>query len=128
MVQPISLSLVLCKYLFVCMKFFGQLEKGNEDNYCWLVISYTCSFIPCTQCQSPFVGDGLSCTLDSDNDGFPDQPLDSPSCADDPSLAYCTAVSVQFIGGLVICKYLTSHCYQCAISVTPFTYMLVYIF
>ncbi|CAI8001269.1 Adhesion G protein-coupled receptor L1 [Geodia barretti] len=32
-------------------------------------------------CQAPyFIGDGMSCTLDSDFDGYPDTPLDSPLC------------------------------------------------
>ena len=53
----------------------------------------TCVFL---QCQPPFVGDGLSCTLDSDSDGYPDQALDSPSCTADPSLTYCTAVRLSF--------------------------------
>lgn len=34
-----------------------------------------------TQCQDPFVGDGVRCTLDSDGDGYPDQPLQSNSCS-----------------------------------------------
>ena len=34
-----------------------------------------------TQCQDPFVGDGVRCTLDSDGDGYPDQPLQSSSCS-----------------------------------------------
>ena len=45
------------------------------------------------QCQPPFVGDGISCTLDSDGDGYPDQALESPSCAGDQAIPYCTAVS-----------------------------------
>lgn len=57
------------------------------------------------QCQSPFVGDGLSCTLDSDSDGYPDQPLDSPSCAEDSSLTYCNAVRVVLseLGQFLMC-------------------------
>ena len=46
-----------------------------------------------SQCQPPFVGDGLSCTLDSDGDGYPDQPLDSNSCSESPTPpAYCIVV------------------------------------
>ena len=54
--------------------------------------SYNTVYAMCLQCQSPFVGDGVSCTLDSDSDGYPDQALDSPTCTENPSLAYCTAV------------------------------------
>ncbi len=30
--------------------------------------------------MSPFVGDGEFCTLDTDDDSFPDIPLQSPTC------------------------------------------------
>lgn len=47
------------------------------------------------------MGDGLSCTLDSDSDGYPDKPLDSTLCDNDPSLTYCTTVSAWVLYSLV---------------------------
>ena len=58
------------------------------------------------QCQAPFVGDGTSCTLDSDSDGYPDEALDSPSCEEDPSITYCNAVS-RFNANGVCCMIIT---------------------
>jgi hypothetical protein len=63
-----------------------QLCSGAALSPCDCV-GDTCS------CQTPFVGDGMSCTLDSDSDGYPDEPLDSPLCEEDPSIIYCIAVS-----------------------------------
>ena len=54
---------------------------------------YKCLLNNNIQCQTPFVGDGISCTLDSDGDGYPDQALESPSCAQDTLFDYCKTVS-----------------------------------
>eukprot|EP00731_Ephydatia_muelleri_P004665 Em0002g841a len=40
------------------------------------------------QCQNIYVGNGESCTVDSDGDGYPDQALDS--CTNGSNSTYCT--------------------------------------
>ena len=51
-------------------------------------------YILIVQCSAPyFIGDNMTCTLDTDGDGFPDSPL--PSCTDQQALTlpYCIQVS-----------------------------------
>ena len=45
--------------------------------------------------MTPFVGDGDFCTLDTDDDTFPDQPLQSPTCSDASTLdsKFCLQVN-----------------------------------
>ena len=43
------------------------------------------------QCKDPFVGDGNRCTLDSDGDEIPDQPL-STCTVENTELSYCKKV------------------------------------
>lgn len=43
------------------------------------------------QCMDPFVGDGTSCTLDSDGDEIPDHPL-STCTVENAELLYCKKV------------------------------------
>ena len=46
------------------------------------------------QCQPPFIGNGVWCTMDSDADDYPDKPLESFICKepDEASMKYCKAV------------------------------------
>ena len=39
----------------------------------------------------------MSCTLDSDSDGYPDEALDSPSCEENPAIPYCNTVSTRHL-------------------------------
>lgn len=48
----------------------------------------------CLQCVPPFVGDGVLCTVDSDGDSYPDQPLESDTCLGNASTQYCEEVCV----------------------------------
>ena len=49
------------------------------------------------QCQPPYVGDGIHCTVDSDGDSYPDASLLSPKCStlEGISLEYCITVSLS---------------------------------
>eukprot|EP00731_Ephydatia_muelleri_P017053 Em0010g151a len=64
------------------------INPGNVFYLCSDVQSSPCSCENSTQCQClpPFVGDGQLCTVDSDLDGIPNNPLnctDSPYCMKD---------------------------------------------
>ena len=44
------------------------------------------------KCKDPYVGDGFTCTLDTDGDGYPDVNLDS--CTPENQNKYCKKVSM----------------------------------
>ena len=56
------------------------------------------------QCSLPFVGDGVSCTLDSDGDLYPDVALDSPICSTPEGMQeiYCVQVGFFIISCTIV--------------------------
>ncbi len=48
------------------------------------------------QCPSPYVGDGVLCALDSDNDGYPNVAT-LPSCDIDNNDTFCKLVHNNFM-------------------------------